>query len=137
ISPDGSLVCYGFYKESLNDHMTYERVVEIETGAAVPFEIAVSNRDRVGGRLRWMPDGKSILYIDENKDGNWGVFAQDFIPVKDTSATTHPLAGFNPDRKMDTFTLSPDQSSIIVAEVEVLSSLTLAKGIPGIAPFKK
>lgn len=137
ISPDGRLVCYGFYKESLNDRMTYERVVEIETGAQVPFEIAVSNRDRVGGRLRWMPDGKSILYVDENKAGNWGVFAQDFIPGKDTYSSRRAIAGFDPDRKMDTFTLSPDRTRIIVAEVEVLSSLTLAKGIPGIAPFRK
>jgi len=134
ISPDGRYASYGFYKQSLNDPLTYEHVVEIDTGKDVPFEIRVSNRDRVGGRMRWMPDQKSIVFIDENEKGNWGLFAQDFVPGKDTSSTRRPIAGFDPDRKMDTFTISPDQSSIVVAEVEVLSSLVLAEGIPGIEP---
>ena len=137
ISPDGRFACYSFYKESLNDRMVYQRVVEIATGSPVPFEIEVSNRDRVGGRLRWMPDGKSIVFVDENADGNWGLFAQDFIPGKDTSSSRRPIAGFDPDRKMDTFSISRDGSSIIVAEVEVLSSLVMATGIPGIQPLQK
>lgn len=137
VSPDGRFACYSFYKQSLNDRMTYERVVDIESGRAVPFEIEVSNRDRVGGRLRWMPDGKSILYLDENSNGIWGVFSQDFIPGKDTRSSRKPVAGFDPDRKMDTFAVSPDLSRIVVAEVEVLSSLVLATDIPGIEPPQK
>jgi serine/threonine protein kinase len=137
ISPDGRYVVYGFYQQSLNDRFTYERVVDISTGAAVPFEIKVSNRDRVGGRVRWMPDGKSILFVDEDQNGNWGVFAQDFVPGKDTRATRRPIAGFDADRKIDTFTVSPDLSRIILAEVEVLSSLTLAQGIPEIEPYRR
>ena len=137
ISPDGRYAVYGYYHQSLNDRFTYERIVDISTGAAVPFEIKVSNRDRVGGRVRWMPDGKSILFIDEDQNGNWGVFAQDFVPGKDTSASRRALAGFDPDRKIDTFTISPDLSKIILAEVEVLSSLTLAQGIPEIEPYRR
>jgi Tol biopolymer transport system component len=116
----------------LNDRFTYERVVEIDTGKEVPFEIEASNRDRVGGRMRWMPDGKSILFIDENSEGNWGIFAQDFVPGKDTRDTRRPIAGFEADRKIDTFAISPDGSSITLAEVEVLSSLVMAEGIPEI-----
>jgi eukaryotic-like serine/threonine-protein kinase len=136
VSPDGRYASYGFYKQSLNDRMTYERVVEISTGASIPFEIEVSNRDRVGGRMRWMPDGKSIAFIDEDQNRNWGVFAQDFVPGTDTRASRKPLAGFDPDRKIDTFAISPDLSRIIIAEVEVLSSLALAEGIPGIEPIE-
>lgn len=136
ISPDGRYASYGFYKQSFNDTLTYERVVEIATGNAVPFEIEVSNRDRVGGRMRWIPDGKSILFIDEDKDGNWGVFAQDFVPGTDTRSSRRPLAGFDPDRKIDTFAVSPDLSRIVIAEVEVLSSLVMAEGIPGIEPVQ-
>jgi serine/threonine protein kinase len=130
VSPDGRYACYSYYKQSLNDAKTYQRVVEIESGSQVPFEIEVSNRDRVGGRLRWMPDGKSILFVDENEHGAWGVFAQDFTPGKNARGSRRPITGFDPDRKMDTFTIAPDLSRIIVAEVEVLSSLILAKGIP-------
>ena len=132
ISPDGKYASYGFYKQSLNDRFTYERVVEIETGESLPFEIEVSNRDRVGGRMRWMPDGKSIVFIDEDANGNWGLFAQDFLPGTDTRASRRPVAGFDADRKIDTFSISPDGSKIVLAEVEVLSSLILAEGVPGI-----
>jgi Tol biopolymer transport system component len=137
VSPDGRLAAYGFYKQSLNDRMTYERVVEISTGTPVPFEIEVSNRDRVGGRMRWMPDGKSIAFIDEDQNRNWGVFAQDFIPGINTRTSRKALAGFDPDRKIDTFAISPDLSRIIIAEVEVLSSLVLVDGIPGIELFPR
>jgi serine/threonine protein kinase len=137
VSPDGRYASYGFYKQSLNDIFTYERVVDIETGTQLPFEIKVSNRDRVGGRMRWMPDGKSIVFIDEDEKGNWGLFAQDFIPGKDTASSRRQLAGFEPDRKIDTFSISPDNSSIVMAEVEVLSSLIMAEGIPGIEPQRK
>lgn len=137
ISPDGRYASYGFYKQSLNDRFTYERVVEIETGTTLPFEIEVSNRDRVGGRLRWMADGKSIVFVDEDVYGNWGLFAQDFISGKDTRATRRPIAGFDADRKIDTFAISPDGSKIVLAEVEVLSSLILAEGIPGIEPSRR
>ncbi len=136
ISPDGRYASYSYYKQSLNDRVTFERVIEIETGTQMPFEIPVSNRDRVGGRMRWTPDGKTILFIDEDQAGNWGVFAQDFVPGKDTSSLRRPLAGFDRDRKLDTFTISPDGSKIILAEVEVLSSLVLAEGIPGINPSR-
>ncbi len=137
ISPDGRYASYGFYKQSLNDIFTYERVVEIATGAQVPFEIKVSNRDRVGGRMRWMPDGKSIVFIDEDDSGNWGLFAQDFIPGKDTHTSRRKLTGFEADRKIDTFAISPDNSRIVMAEVEILSSLIMAQGIPGIEPPRK
>lgn len=132
VSPDGRYASYSFYKQSLNDRVTYERVVEIQSGASVPFEIEVSNRDRVGGRMRWMPDGKSIVFVSEDADGNWGLFVQDFIPGKDTRSSRRSLAGFDPDRKMDSFSISPDRSRIVMAEVEVLSSLIMAERIPGI-----
>jgi eukaryotic-like serine/threonine-protein kinase len=137
VSPDGRYASYGFYKQSLNDPITYERVVEIETGKEIPFEIKVSNRDRVGGRMRWMPDGKSIVFVDEDEKGNWRLFAQDFMPGKDTADSRRSIAGFDADRKIDTFTISPDSTQIVMAEVEVLSSLIMAEGIPGIEPQHK
>jgi hypothetical protein len=106
--------------------------VEISTGNAVPFEIEVSNRDRVAGRMRWSPGGKAILFIDEDSDGNWGVFSQDFVPGKDTRESRKPIAGFDSDRKIDTFAIAPDLSRIVIGEVEILSSLILAEGIRGI-----
>lgn len=137
VSPDGRYASYSFYKQSLNDRVTYERVVEIQSGASVPFEIEVSNRDRVGGRMRWMPDGKSIVFVSEDAGGNWGLFVQNFVPGKDTRNSRRSLAGFDPDRKMDSFSIAPDRSKIVMAEVEVLSSLIMAERIPGIEPSRQ
>jgi len=106
--------------------------VEISSGKAVPFEIEVSNRDRVAGRMRWKPDGKAILFIDENSDGNWGLFSQDFVPGQDTRKSRIAIAGFDSDRKIDTFAIAPDHSRIVIGEVEILSSLVMAEGIRGI-----
>jgi hypothetical protein len=135
VSPDGRYAIFSFYKSSLSDRNTYEQAVEIATGSRVPFEIEVSNRDRVGGRMRWM-DNKSIVFIDEDSNGNWGLYLQDFIPNKNTHASRRSLAGFDPDRKMDTFAISPDLSKMVIAEVEVLSTLVMAEGIPGIEPSR-
>jgi eukaryotic-like serine/threonine-protein kinase len=84
-----------------------------------------------------MPDGKSIVFIDEDEKGNWRLFAQDFVPGKDTTDSRRPIGGLDVDRKIDTFTISPDSSKIVMAEVEVLSSLIMAEGIPGIEPQHK
>jgi hypothetical protein len=37
---------------------------------------------------------------------------------------------------MDTFAISPDLSKMVIAEVEVLSTLVMAEGIPGIEPSR-
>ena len=47
------------------------------------------------------------------------------------------MLGFDPDRKMDSFSISPDRSKIVMAEVEVLSSLIMAERIPGIEPSRQ
>jgi hypothetical protein len=65
------------------------------------------------------------------------LFAQDFVPGKDTTGSRRPIGDLDVDRKIDTFTISPDSSKIVMAEVEVLSSLIMAEGIPGIEPQHK
>ena len=57
-----------------------------------------------------------------------------FLSGQDTHATRRPIAGFDADRKIDTFAISQDGSKVVLAEVEVLSSLILADGVPGIEP---
>ena len=137
VSPDGKYIAYASYKDSLADTSAYVNVVEIETKASV-FQIKTSTgRDirsiafgGLAGRVRWMPDGKSIAYIDQSEEGQLGVFLQEFIPGKDTYQTRKPVAGFDPSRYTETFSISPDGAFITIAEMEVFSNLVLAENVP-------
>ncbi len=137
VSPDGKHVAYAWYKQSVVDATSTIRVTNIDTGNPIPFEVKAERAAKAqatlsgsAGRCRWMPDGKSLAYIDSNERGILGIFVQDFIPGKDTFATRRAIAGFDPDKHTETFAISPDGNSITLAEVEILSSLVRVENVP-------
>lgn len=139
VSPDGKHVAYVWYKQSVVGATAYIRVTNIETGNHTPFEVkaerGAKGQDTLAGsagRCRWMPDGKSIAYINSNERGDLGIFVQDFIPGKDTSATRRAVAGFDPDKQTETFSISPDGKFITLSELELLSSLVRVENVPGL-----
>ena len=82
VSPDGKHVAYTWYKQFAVGPTAYIGVINIETGKPIPFEAkaergAKKQTTLAGslGRCRWMPDGKSLAYIDSNERGDLGVFA--------------------------------------------------------------
>jgi eukaryotic-like serine/threonine-protein kinase len=139
LSPDGKLVAYVWYKQFAVGPMAYVHVMDIETGAQIPFEIT-AERGIKGqttlagslGRCRWMPDGKSLAYIDSNESGDLGIYVQDFVPGKNTLATRRPIAGFDSDKQTETFGISPDGKFITLSEMELLSSLIRVENVPGL-----
>jgi Tol biopolymer transport system component len=139
VSPDGKHVAYAWYKQSVGVGTAYIRITDIETGNPIPFEVKAERGGKgqatlagSPGRMRWMPDGKSLAYIDSNERGNLGIFVQDFIPGKDTYATRRAIAGFDTDKQTETFAISPDGHSITLSEVEILSSLVRVENIHGL-----
>src|SRR6185436_10634451 len=66
--------------------LVFIRVVEVETGARVSFEIpveAVKETIAILGRVRWMPDGKSLVFLGQDERGVHGLYIQDFVPGQD------------------------------------------------------
>jgi serine/threonine protein kinase len=132
VSPDGKYVAY------LADGRTTRatvRVVRIADGAMTRCIIPVPappHTTAILGRMRWLPDGKSIafLYVDEH--GVNGVFQQDFAADQDTSATRRKLAAFDPERATESFGISRDGRTIAVAGWEQLFSLMAIDGVPGV-----
>ena len=118
------------------------RVVDVETGKPVPFEIEVAwpasaSNQILFGRARWTPDGKRIVFIGANAEGRSGVYLQDFTPGHDTAATRRAVAGFAPDVLTESFGVSPDGKRLVVSTLQEYSSLTLAEGLAGLEPPRR
>jgi Tol biopolymer transport system component len=132
LSPDGKYVSVGVFKRSINETSVDLRVVRMEDGATFVERNGVTQSliDVLGGRSRWMPDGKRIAYVDKNEAGAWGVYVQDFVSGQDTSASRKSIAGFDPDSVTESFGISPDGTRITICEREESSGLVLAENTP-------
>jgi Tol biopolymer transport system component len=141
VSPDGR---YASYVQHLGGtgmgRAGKVAVIEIETGRVLPFEISTlyqigpSASSVLVGRSRWLPDGRAIAWIGVDEGGRTGIFAQDFDPGRDTSATRRKLAGFSPDYVTEGFGISPDGRHATLSILSQSSELMLAEGVPGVEP---
>jgi Tol biopolymer transport system component len=129
ISPDGRYVLF------MDGLASKTRVVRIDDGQPAPFAIAVAqskNTTAVLGRARWMPGGRAIAFIDQDEHGVRGVYVQDFLPGRDTTATRHKLGGFDPEDFAESLGISPDGKFLTIAGWEQMFNIMIASGVPGI-----
>ncbi len=129
VSPDGR---YAAYLDNKRITMPSIKFVEIESGATDPFEIQVRVIRETSvfiGRTRWMPDGKSVVFVGQDDAGVNGLFIQDFIPGQDISETRRQLAGFDRENFTESFGISPDGQSITIATWEQFFSIMVTEGL--------
>jgi len=129
ISPDGQNVLF------VDGLAAKIRVVRLQDGAAVPFDIAVvrrTNTTAILGRARWMPDGRAIAFVGQDERGVNGVFVQDFAPGRDTIATRRKLGGFDPENSAETFGISPDGRMLTIGGWEQSFNVMIASGVLGV-----
>ena len=81
-----------------------------------------------------MPGGRQFLFTAHDTAGALGIYAQDFDPTRDTTASRRPLLPFDPDLAIESFGISPDGRTVIVSRSEATQSLILAEGVPGVRP---
>jgi serine/threonine protein kinase len=130
VSPDGKYVAW---IENVRGALVVIRVTEVESGAPVPFEIQVESAREtivVLGRVRWTPDGKSLVFLGQDERGVHGLFIQDFIPGQDTTNTRRPLGPFDPENSSESFGISPDGQFITIATWEQLFSIMVTEDLP-------
>jgi len=118
------------------------RVVEVETGRLVPFELVISGERVLSenvllGRMRWVSDcplapTPAIAFLGIDEQGRSGIYLQDFDPEQDTTATRRAIAGFDEHLLTESFDISPDGTRITLALLEVRRRLMLAEGVKGI-----
>ncbi len=133
VSPDGRYIAY------LSGRFTPQRairVLRLEDGAHVPFAIPLGAGAAVDivGRVRWMPDGRGLAYVNLDPRGRYGIYVQDFAPDRDTAASPRPLAGFDPEWAPETFAISPDGQRICMAQWEQVTTVMAAEGVAGVEP---
>jgi serine/threonine protein kinase len=129
VSPDGRYALFLYYRG-----IGYViKVVEMESGEMVPFEVELPTRmlheNIVIGRARWTPDSRQIVYVGQDEDGHFGIYAQDFVPGRDTSGSRKPLAGFSKDFITESHGISPDGKSIVISVLSERLSLKLAEHV--------
>jgi eukaryotic-like serine/threonine-protein kinase len=132
VSPDGR---HALFRVFSGKYPARLRVVRLGDGTVEPFEILVDAHRPTTvslGRARWMPHGKAIAFVGQDESGVTGIFAQDFSPGQDTSATRRPLAGFDADVAAESFGIAPDGSRLVIAGWVQLFSLMAAEDVPGL-----
>jgi Tol biopolymer transport system component len=138
VSPDGQYVAY---RTNLQTDLTAVRVARVSDGSPAPFEAQTQVRSGFSansvGRSRWMPDGRALVFVGQDENGNYGLFVQDFIPGQDTVSSRRRLVGFEPGASTESFGISSDGTRITVAVWEQVFSLMVAERVPGVSPPEK
>ncbi len=135
ISPDGQ---YVLYRTDPGPTSFEINAVRLADGARVPgFRIArtvlpAQIRGVVQGRARWLPDGRAVAYVASDERNVPGIWVQDFVPGKDTSATARKLAGFDLPWGSESFAFSPDGQRMAIATGEQTTGLVIAEGVDGV-----
>ncbi len=132
VSPDGR---YAAYVDNRRSSLVVIKVVEVESGAPVPFEIrleAIKETVAILGRVRWMPDGKSLVFLGQDEHGVHGIYIQDFVPGQDTTNTRRPLGPFDPENSAESFGISPDGQFITIATWEQFFSIMVTEDLPSL-----
>jgi len=81
------------------------------------------------GRVRWMHDGKSLVFLGQDKRGVHGLYVQDFVTGKDTTSTRRPFGPFDPENSAESFGISPDGQFITVATWEQFFSIMVTEDL--------
>jgi Tol biopolymer transport system component len=133
VSRDG---LYVSYRTNLRIDQFEVRVARVSDGAITPFRIRLpsfqASINNPLGRTRWLPDGRAIAFVGQDETGKNGIFLQDFDPVKDTTTTRRPAAGFSSAVATESFGISPDGKEMTLAGWEQLFSLMLAERVSGV-----
>ena len=85
--------------------------------------------------VRFYRDGLGLPtdgIIGTDEQGTAGVYVQDFVPGRDTTATRRKLAGFDPGTPAESFAVSPDGAFVTVAARESLGNVVLAEPVAGV-----
>ncbi|HEX5044333.1 MAG TPA: hypothetical protein VFV75_15610, partial [Candidatus Polarisedimenticolaceae bacterium] len=133
VSPDGRHVAYVATDPASNSGKVF--AAEVATGRVVfTTDVPFLGYQAVvqPGRTRWMPDGRTLVFVAMDAQGRGILCAQDFRPGEDTASTRRVLVPTDPHTDIESFGISPDGTRVAVSRIEETRSLKLAEGVPGL-----
>ena len=68
--------------------------------------------------------------LGQDEQGINGLFVQDFVPGRNTSATRRKIGPFDPESSVESFGISPDGQFITVATWEQFFSIMVTEDLP-------
>jgi hypothetical protein len=131
-SPDGKHVAFIDVSEPNHARL---RIARIADGAFDTFvlDVQVNPAAGVAGfRLRFTPDGRSVMFGGFDPAGPSAMWIQAFEPGRDTTSTRRRIALFDAAQTVETFAISPDGRRVIVSATERPSDLVLVEGLAGV-----
>ncbi len=123
ISADGQYVVY--QKPSQGGASTI-RVVR--TSDKQQFTLADDLTGIQAARVQWIGASHTVAFRALDVSGHVAVFAQDFVPDRDTRATRRPLIV----AEAETYAISPDGSKAVLSLIDEVSGLMMAEAVEGI-----
>jgi Tol biopolymer transport system component len=131
VSLDGRwIVAHGSQESASEQLLGYDTA----TGKSwtIAKDLGATNAISVG-RARLSTDGRTVYSIGtESGRQRYGVYAQDFVPDRDTSATRTIVAGFDDEHLTESFGVSPDGKHLVTSELFRQSTILLVEGLKSI-----
>jgi serine/threonine protein kinase/Tol biopolymer transport system component len=132
VAPDGRHVAFVADQGSERAALGVARLAD---GKRVAFEVPLQAWIQGGtidqGRCRWLPDGRSLVYVVREPDGGYALHQRGFVPEAGAGAGRR-LAGFGPDLAVESLGVSADGAWLTLSLREQWFDLMLAEGVPGL-----
>jgi hypothetical protein len=76
-----------------------------------------------------MLDGNSFVFVGPGDQGKRSLIGQDFRPGEDTTDSRRILVTYESGNDLESFGISPDGKSMVIARIGHVRSIKLAEGI--------
>lgn len=137
VSPDGRYVAFVANAGSDRAALRVARMTDGEQVSEIRLPPWNHGADIDQGRCRWLPDGRALAYIGQERDGRFVVYIQKFSPGADTISSRRRLAALELDRVAESLGVSPDGAYLTVSFREQLFDLMLAEGVHGLEQARR
>jgi Tol biopolymer transport system component len=102
-------------------------VVRVADGKVFAFPSGFAGTTAV--RARWVGTTHTLAFRGLDATGRMTIYAQDFEPGVDTTATRRQLVTAESDSVAETFAISPDGTRAVISVVDEASGLMIAEGV--------
>jgi len=129
ISADGAYVAY-----QRPDPGGTQAIDVVRVGDGVVFSLAhgLTASGVMTIRVQWIGATHTIAFRAYDVRGRMTLFAQDFEPGRDTTATRRALLPADADVTPETFAVSPDGTRAVLSVIDEASGLMMAEGVAGV-----